>query len=92
MNEILKKLTSRKFLSAAAGVAVGVLMIFGLDGHVITEVAGAVMACSSVVTYIKTEGKIDAAAVELAQNAGQEIKEAGQAIADSPADDTPLLK
>ena len=61
--DILKKLTSRKLWLALAGVATGVAVILGVDGSEITTVAGAVTALASVVTYIMTEGKIDAAAV-----------------------------
>lgn len=57
------KLTSRKFWAAIAGVVVGIALAFGVDGDTITDVAGAVTALASVVTYIITEGKIDAAAV-----------------------------
>lgn len=61
--DILKKLTSRKLWLALAGVATGIAVILGVDGSEITTVAGAVTALASVITYIMTEGKIDAAAV-----------------------------
>lgn len=63
MNDILRKITSRKFLAAVAGFVTGLAMVFGLDTGVVTSVAGAVVSVMSVVTYIVTEGKIDAAAV-----------------------------
>lgn len=63
MSEILRKLTSRKLWLAIAGVATGVAMVLGVDGSEITTVAGAVTALASVITYIVTEGKIDAASV-----------------------------
>lgn len=76
MKAFLKKLTSRKFLAAAAGVITGLAMVFGLDEGIITTVAGAVTALVSVVTYIAAEGKIDAAAVKQAAEAVEAAKEA----------------
>lgn len=90
MNEIIKKLTSRKFLSAAAGFLSGLGMIYGLDGNVVTQVAGAVVAVASVVTYIKTEGKIDAESVK---DAAQQVQEAVESVVDSSdGSTTPQLK
>lgn len=66
---MLQKLKSRKFWAALLGIAVGVGLSFGVDGDSITNVAGAVTALLSVVTYIYTEGKIDAAAVSAAAEA-----------------------
>ena len=57
MQNFLKKLTSRKFLAALAGVATGV------DETTISTVAGAVTTVASVVSYIMSEGMVDAAAV-----------------------------
>lgn len=71
-----KKLSSRKLWAAVAGVVTGLAMVFGLDESVITTVAGAVTALASVVTYILTEGKVDAAAVAGAITAAQDAKEA----------------
>ena len=66
MNEILYKLKSRKLWLAIAGVATGIAMVIGIDGNEITTVAGAVTSLVSIVTYIVTEGKVDAAATEKA--------------------------
>lgn len=60
---IKDKLKSRKLWAAVAGVITGLAMVFGLDEHVVNTVAGAVVALGSLVTYIVTEGRIDAAAV-----------------------------
>ena len=65
MNEILRKLTSRKLWLSIAGVATGIAVILGVDGSEISTVAGSVTALASVVVYIMTEGKIDAAAVKV---------------------------
>ena len=58
---MLQKLSSRKFLTALLGVASGLAMIFGVDEQAVTQVAGAVTALASVVSYILAEAKIDAA-------------------------------
>ena len=63
MQIFLKKLTSRKFLAALAGVATGLAMVFGVDETTISTVAGAVTTVASVVSYIMSEGMVDAAAV-----------------------------
>lgn len=76
MKNFLRKLTSRKFLAAAAGVVTGLAMVFGLDEGIVSTVAGAVTALSSVLGYIVTEGKVDAAAVQQAVQAVDAAKEA----------------
>lgn len=60
---------------AIAGVATGIAMALGIDGSDITTVAGAVTAITSVVTYIITEGKVDAAGVKTAVEATQDAVE-----------------
>jgi len=75
MQTMLKKLTSRKLWAAAVGIITGLAMAFGLDEGTISTVAGAVTAAASVVVYIATEGKIDAAAVATAVEAAQEAAE-----------------
>lgn len=59
-----QKLTSRKLWAAAAGVVTGLAMVFGLDETVISTVAGGVVSLASVVSYIVTEGAVDAAAAK----------------------------
>ena len=62
--EMLKyKLTSRKLWLAIAGLAAGLAMALGVEANDVSAVAGAITAVSSVITYIVTEGRIDAAAV-----------------------------
>ena len=62
--EMLKyKLSSRKLWAAVVGMVMGLAMVFGLDETAASTVAGAVVSVASVVTYIVTEGRIDAAAV-----------------------------
>ena len=76
--EFLKKFKSRKLLVAVIGVLMGVAMIFGVDPNVVETVSGAVVAVVSVVAYIITEGKIDAAAVG---DAAQKVQDAVDAVA-----------
>lgn len=59
-----RKLTSRKLWAAIAGVVTGIAMVFGLDENIISTVAGAVVSVASVITYIVTEGKVDAESVK----------------------------
>lgn len=75
--EILKKLKSRKLWVALLGVAFGVATVFGVDPNVTETVSGAVVAVVSVVAYIITEGKIDAAAVG---DAAQKVQDAVDAV------------
>ena len=55
-----RKLRSRKLWAAIAGVITGLAMLFKLDESTISSVAGAVVSVASVVSYIVTEGKVDA--------------------------------
>lgn len=79
MKYFIQKLSSRKFLTAVAGVVMGLSMAFGLDEGAVSTIAGAVTSIMSVITYIYTEGKIDAAAVketvDKVQDAIEEIQE-----------------
>lgn len=77
MTNFLRKLTSRKLWMAIAGVATGFALVLGVDGGDVTNIAGAVAAVASVVTYIVTEGRIDAESVK---NAIIEIDEAVDTI------------
>ncbi|WP_312281966.1 hypothetical protein [Oscillibacter sp.] len=76
MSTILRKLSSRKLWAAMAGIVTGLAMVFGLDENTISTVAGAVVSLASVLTYIMTEGKIDAAAVKQAVEDTQKAVEA----------------
>lgn len=74
-----QKLSSRKLWAAIFGVCSGLAMVFGLDEGTINTVAGAVVSVMSVMTYIVTEGKIDAAAVG---NAAGQVQDAIDKIKD----------
>lgn len=62
--DFARKLSSRKLWAAVAGIVTGLAMVFGLDENIISTVAGAVVSVVSVVTYIYTEGKVDAEGVK----------------------------
>lgn len=74
MSNFIRKLTSRKLWMALAGVATGIALVLGVDGGDISNVAGAVTAVASVVSYIATEGRIDAASVANALEAAEDAK------------------
>ena len=80
MKEFLNKFKSRKFLTCIAGIVMGACMYFGLDMGVVDKGSGAVVAISSIITYIYTEGKIDAAAAGKIKDAVDEVEIAIDAI------------
>lgn len=69
-----QKLSSRKLWAAIAGLVAGLAMVFGLDESIVSQVSGAVVSVASVIAYIITEGKIDAAAV------GQAAEDVAEAV------------
>ena len=73
MTNILRKLTSRKFLLAVVGTVSGIALALGVEGseieRIVATVGGIVTAASSIVAYINGEAKIDAAAAGGADNA-----------------------
>jgi drug/metabolite transporter (DMT)-like permease len=78
MNDIIKKLFSRKLWLALAGVTTGVALMLGVESSQISSIAGALISMVSAVVYVVTEGKIDAervkTAVESTQQAIETIK------------------
>lgn len=72
MCDFIRKISSRKLWLALAGIATGIAIALGADTSEVSTVAGAVIAIVSVITYIVTEGKIDAAGVKVAIESGQE--------------------
>ena len=77
---IFQKLKSTKLWCAIAGIATGIYIALGGDANDIQVVAGAVTSLISLVTYIVTEGKIDAAAVG---KTVQDVQDAVEVIAES---------
>ena len=66
MRNLLGKLASRKLWMALGGLAAGLAMALGVEVSDVSAVAGAVTAVASVITYIVTEGKLDADRVKTA--------------------------
>ena len=65
MNNIVRKLTSRKFLMALVGVVSGLALTFGVEGseivEIVSKVAGIIAALGSIISYNSAEAKVDAA-------------------------------
>ena len=65
MDNIIRQITSRKFLMALVGVVSGLALALGVDGGEITEivslVGGILAAAGSAITYINAEARVDAA-------------------------------
>lgn len=61
MKDFVRKLTSRKLWCALAGIATGIAMVFGANSSDIQVLAGSVTSLVSLVSYILTEGRVDAA-------------------------------
>lgn len=87
MQTFIQKISSRKLWMAIAGVASGVAIALGASssdvGTVTTAVSaiiGGLTALASIVTYIREEGKLDAASIEKASTSAQSIVEAAQTI------------
>ena len=64
VRSFLKRISSRKFIIALAGIAVGMATAFGITESEWASIAGAVTAMASVVSFIIGEAKIDAAGAE----------------------------
>lgn len=70
MKTLMRKLTSRKFIAALAGIVTGVGVI--ASGNT-TE--GIVAVIASVIAYLVAEGYIDAKAVDIADSVIEETKD-----------------
>ena len=58
--DIIRKLTSRKFWLAVAAFVSGLLTAFKVDGGTVETVSGLIMAGAAVIAYILAEGFVDA--------------------------------
>ena len=59
-----RKLSSRKFLAAVAGVIISVMVTFNVDAVTQERVAGVISAAGTLVIYMLAEGAADKAAVK----------------------------
>jgi len=85
---ISKKLTSRKFWMALAGLIVGILALFAVDANTTTQISGVIMSLGSVIAYIVGEGLVDASAVSTTNTATQNIAPLFGTIVPVPEDMT----
>ena len=60
-DEIIRKLTSRKFWAAIVGFVTGLLIYLGKSEAESAQIAALIMSAASVIAYIVGEGLIDAA-------------------------------
>ena len=77
MNNILKKLTSRKFIVTAITAITGIITLFVGDNEVVKIISGAAMTIIPTVIYCLTEGIIDAKSIktitEVAADAAEKL-------------------
>ncbi len=59
MKTLLKKLSSRKFWTAMAGIIVGISAAFGIGENEYAQIAGIVTSAISVASYLFCESMID---------------------------------
>lgn len=62
--DIIRKLTSRKFWAAIVGFVTGILIYLGKSEAEAAQIAALIMSGASVVAYILGEGLADAAGAE----------------------------
>lgn len=79
MNELIRKLTSRKFLLALVGMVSGLALAFGVESseinQTVTTIGGVITALGSAIAYINAEAKVDAAAAGATQIVIPEVEE-----------------
>ncbi len=62
--DLIRKLTSRKFWMALAGFISGLIVALGGSSETAETVSGVILAGASVIGYLLAEGLTDAARVE----------------------------
>lgn len=58
------KLTSRKFLAAVVGVAVALMILFGVDSAMQEKIVALITASATLIAYILAEGNVDASSAK----------------------------
>lgn len=71
-DDIIRKLTSRKFWAAVVGFVTGLLLYLGKSETEAQQIGALIMAAASVIAYIVGEGLADAAG---AKNPGYLIED-----------------
>ena len=74
-NNIIKKLTSRKFIIAAITAIAGIITLFVGDNEVVQVIAGAAMTIIPTVVYCLMEGIVDAKSVKVITEATADAAE-----------------
>lgn len=59
--DIVRKLTSRKFWAAVVGFVTALLVAFGVKDADITQIVGVITAGATLIAYIVGEGMVDVA-------------------------------
>lgn len=73
MNNILRKLLSRKLWVTVVGVVVGIAAAFGITENDYAQMVGLIGAIASAINYVHTEGLVDkASAVPIIIEASEE--------------------
>lgn len=81
--DIIRKLTSRKFWAAVTGFVTALLLAFGVGENEITQVVGIVTAGATLIAYIVGEGMVDAArAKDETDSPVKEVKDDGEGTGD----------
>ncbi len=61
MNNILRKLSSRKLWVTIVGIVVGIAAAFGITENEYAQIVGLIGAIAAAVNYVHTEGIVDKA-------------------------------
>lgn len=72
MNELKRKLSSRKLWLAIAGFVAGLILAFGGTQEVADTTTGCIMSGASVIAYILAEGFADGKAAEQKKEGGND--------------------
>lgn len=83
----ISKWKSRKLWMAVAGMVAGLAVALGVSQSTVAAVAGAVTAACSAVSYILSEGRVDAAAVRFAAEQAERAASAVKAEAEKDGAD-----
>ncbi len=78
-DQIIKKLTSRKFIVAVISIISGICLLLGADCDTVSVISGGAMIILPSVAYCIAEGKIDAENVKAISSA---IKDTVNALDD----------
>ncbi len=55
------KLSSRKFWALIVAQITAMLLLFGIEGNLVTQIGGVVESIGSIVVYMLSEAQVDAA-------------------------------